>query len=276
MNKLKPFGALFRETWSFYKNNLWTLVGIAAVPAFLGLTTSPALGFSHIPVLSILGFLLVIAASFLAPVAMLFSIIKGTDVTNSYKLAFTQIIPASWIYAFTTLIVIGGLVMGIIPGIIFGVWFMFSLVVFIAEGDKGLGALLKSKEYIRDYFWPTWGKSILFGIVVFMPFIILMAVVGGVIFGIVATGNGSPDNVAQLELIMDLVGRVAQAFVAPLMPIFLFMLYRNLTELKPSVAAGPVQSKRGFWIFAAVLGAVAPIILIILSFSFIVSTIPTS
>lgn len=62
-----------------------------------------------------------------------------------------------WIGLLTTLVEFGGFILGIIPGIIFAIWFIISQFVFIVEGKKGFSALLRSKEYISG----RWKKSVL-------------------------------------------------------------------------------------------------------------------
>jgi len=43
----------------------------------------------------------------------------------------------------------GGFLFLIIPGIIFLVWFIFAQFIIFAEDDRGMNAILKSKEYVR-------------------------------------------------------------------------------------------------------------------------------
>lgn len=52
-----------------------------------------------------------------------------------------------------TLIVLGGTLLLIIPGIIFAVWYSFSTYVVIFEGAKGLSALRASKALVAGRWW---------------------------------------------------------------------------------------------------------------------------
>ncbi len=62
------------------------------------------------------------------------------------------------------LITLGGSILLIIPGIIFSVWFSFARFVFI---DQNLGiraSLSKSRELIKNRFWPVLGRLIVIGL----------------------------------------------------------------------------------------------------------------
>jgi len=62
------------------------------------------------------------------------------------------------------LILLGGYILIVIPGIIFTIWFYFSGTFFV---DKGLGvkaSLSKSRELIKGKFWQVFGRAIIFGI----------------------------------------------------------------------------------------------------------------
>lgn len=64
------------------------------------------------------------------------------------KKGFSKIISFTWITILLTLIVAGGLMLGIIPGIIFYVRFGFAPFVLIFEDIKGLDALFRSKQLV--------------------------------------------------------------------------------------------------------------------------------
>ncbi len=70
--------------------------------------------------------------------------------------------PALCISVLTALITLGGFLMIIIPGVIFTVWYAFSVYLVILEKKRGVGALLhESREMSRGKFWPIFGRLIL-------------------------------------------------------------------------------------------------------------------
>lgn len=73
-----------------------------------------------------------------------------------------------WKFFLLTILVflatLGGLVLLIIPGIIFGIWFAFSGFAFV---DKGLGvkaSMGKSRELVKGRFWQVFYRLLIFGL----------------------------------------------------------------------------------------------------------------
>lgn len=59
------------------------------------------------------------------------------------------------------LIVAGGSLLLIVPGIIFSVWFCFSLFILTEEGGGGLQALGKSRQLVRGHWWQVFTRTLL-------------------------------------------------------------------------------------------------------------------
>lgn len=74
------------------------------------------------------------------------------------------------------LIVFVGLVLLIVPGIIFAVWFSFSRFVVIKEGLGVRASLKRSRELVRGRFWPILGRYLVF-FVVYLLFQIALGLV---------------------------------------------------------------------------------------------------
>lgn len=62
-----------------------------------------------------------------------------------------------WIHILMSLVVAGGLMLFIIPGIIIMVWFATSAVVLAREDLRGRQALLRSKQLVRGHWWGVFG-----------------------------------------------------------------------------------------------------------------------
>lgn len=77
---------------------------------------------------------------------------------NAYKQAWEKILPYLWTSALKTILVSGGLICFIIPGIIYGVYTAFTPFIFIDEKRKGIDALIRSKKYVKGYWWPVFKR----------------------------------------------------------------------------------------------------------------------
>lgn len=99
----------------------------------------------------------------------------------------------------------------IIPGIIFGVWYCFSMIVFIDEGLKGTAALSRSKELVSGYWWGVFGRMALMFIAIFIPLIILNLVTFG-------------------------IAGILSFVVFPFIVAFQFLLYEDLKRIKSQSA----------------------------------------
>jgi hypothetical protein len=78
-------------------------------------------------------------------------------------------------------IIVFGLLLLIIPGIIFAVWFSFSQFIMISEGLGVRASLAKSKGLVKGRFWPIFGRFIVFALVIgiFQILLSLVPFVGG-------------------------------------------------------------------------------------------------
>ena len=89
------------------------------------------------------------------------------------------------------LIIIGGAILLIIPGIIFSVCFSFSKFIYLYEGSGIEESLGKSKELVKGRFWPVTGRLFVIGLLMgifqslvsWIPFLgyILSAALGALI-----------------------------------------------------------------------------------------------
>ena len=109
------------------------------------------------------------------------------EIRKLLKQALEQTVSFAWLFLIYYLSVLAGSVF-IIPGIIVWVWFSFALYVRAVEGDKGVGALIKSRQYVRGRWWavlyrllPVWALPMAVNIVpgigplfsmLFLPFAI--------------------------------------------------------------------------------------------------------
>ena len=79
------------------------------------------------------------------------------------------ILPALIASILTGLAVLGGLILFIIPGIIFAIWLAFTMYSVVLDNTSGVEALHHSKELVRgrwvDVFWRLLAPGAIFGVV---------------------------------------------------------------------------------------------------------------
>lgn len=97
--------------------------------------------------------------------------------TPSFKKVMIFARKNMWGFFLVTLLVFlatfGGIILLIIPGIIFGIWFSQSTFVFVDQGLGVKSSLLKSKELVKNRFWAILGRYIVFGLFTLIVEIVL-------------------------------------------------------------------------------------------------------
>lgn len=72
-----------------------------------------------------------------------------TELISSIHLVF----PALIVVALTALCVFGGIILFIIPGIIFSIWYFYSVYALILDNKRGTEALHFSKKLVKGQWW---------------------------------------------------------------------------------------------------------------------------
>lgn len=254
---LVPVGALFRQSWNLFIGRFWTLIAIG-IFYFAATGTVGALYLAIVPYLSssvkiyIVSFLLYVLATILyswAFLASVYAVKDGTSAIDSYKLVVSDLISFVWVYILLTLIIFGGLIMGIVPALIFAVWFFASFYIVAAERLKGMDALLKSKEYVRGYWWPVALR--LFAITLIY---LLLGLILGMLSWAVSV-NKTAEILVRLLINLPLISFYI---------VYLYLLYVRLADLKPELAGSAGSGKKRFFVFSAAVGTLIPVLLIAL------------
>lgn len=187
-HSLTPVGELFKNAFVIYKEvflkmilfpiyaGLIGFVPVAIVLLLWGVWSISAAfqvaSVFHLVINLILGFFSVVALLFMlyvTGVGFITSYLILKDPSIKFKPAMTEARKCFWQYYYVSVLsglaVMGGVILLIIPGLIFWVWFAFSSFVFMFEGLKGVAALKRSKELAKGYWWPIVGRfAILFAI----------------------------------------------------------------------------------------------------------------
>jgi hypothetical protein len=249
---LDPTSKIFGRAWKIYKKDFWKFVAIVVPPVVLIVIGVELL--IYLKAAAFFGILFVLAGAVLfvlAATGLILALAKRAEgVGEAYRRAMPFFWKALWLGILTELTVIGGVFMLVIPGILLGTWFAFASFALVLEGHRGMHAMSRSRDYVRGYWWPVFGRMFLLSIVVDIIAVILRTVIIAII-GPVAG---------------EIVYYAFWSVALPLELAYLYEIYENVRRVKPAVAEsrGESKSNRPFFVTSAIIGLVAPIILLIL------------
>lgn len=186
--QLPPVIDLFSRSWQLYKRRVWTLLGIylltVLAPVFLigilAAVTVPFMaaagaepGFGTV----LIGFLLLVLVAGLLNWGMVAMIIASVDATlgirQALALGWQRFWAFGWLFFLLAFIVIGGFFLLLLPAFVFMTWFLFAQYILVDEDERGLAALLKSREYVRGYFWAVLLRLLVLWVAVFFLILLL-------------------------------------------------------------------------------------------------------
>jgi hypothetical protein len=239
---MMPIGKLLSKSFGIYETLGWKIIGmvilpglVAAIPLILiivfyalirALNPDPSsiLTISYI-VLGLLGIVATIfflIVSFLANIgAMLlvrenkpnFKMMEALKMSKKYGWKFLGVV------LLTTLFVLLGFVVLIIPGIIIATYLSFVSWVVVNENLGGMAALKRSKELIKGYWWSVFGRQLLVGVVIWIVFAIPALFI---------TAETTSEDV------YDLVTQIASWALTPFSLAFAYYMYKDLLKIKGS------------------------------------------
>ncbi|MCK9187495.1 MAG: hypothetical protein PHS16_02985 [Candidatus Colwellbacteria bacterium] len=259
--KLSKFGSLIKGAVDDFKSRIKIIIGLSALtlavsfimPALIA--SSVIAGVFNIAVgiaVGIVSFILFLLAMYFVNGAYVYSMKEGASIKESFKFVWKNFRPFIWILALTVLVVVPGIVALVIPGLVISILVSFALFIFMDQGVKGADSLVKSREYVRGYFWPLVGKLTLLALVT-IGVMIVVAIIAG-IFGAIS------------ESLEDIINSLFSIFViTPISLCFSWRLYRDLKEKNEASVSGGQEIKSNIWVKAlAIIGGVITIAGIVL------------
>lgn len=160
--------------------------------------------------------------------AALGSIGDPVDVDASYKWGFARFGSVILISILVGLAVLGGLILLIIPGLIFAVMFSVSIPALVVENRRGTDAMSRSWNLVKGQFWHAVGVIVVAGIIA--------AVVSGIIGAI---GGALGDN----WFLSWVFQAIAQIITAPFSAIVSVLLYLDLRARKEALTADALRAE---------------------------------
>jgi hypothetical protein len=240
--ELKSISELFSISWELFKKRFWTLnclyllsvfflivfIGLFIGMGFLLSVSFPEHKILLIAVAGLVGMIPGSIAMFWGFSAFILSVTREElGIRDSLRQGWRKVLSFMWLYNLTGFIIMGGFLLLIIPGVIFLVWFAFAPFILISEDERGMKALLKSKEYVREKWFD-----------VFLRLFVIWIMSGCV--GMV-----------------PLIGPIVSLLFFPFVMIFIYLVYLDLKKIKGDGMEYPQSAvEKAKWLGAGALGYV--------------------
>lgn len=256
--KLQNIRELLQKSLEMYKNKFKVLSVIAAVPIGFNI-------FSDLLIYSlyntdlrynILFSVLLATASLisfflwsLSVPTLFFAIQENITVKESYKRGIKVIIPYIWIYFLFSALTAGGLILLIIPGILFSIWFSQAFLVLVFEEKKGMNALLKSKFLVSENFWAIVVRFLALGTIIIGLPLLITSLLDYIIASISFGGTHSLRSSANYFF---------EFFTVPFVSVYSYLIYNNLSEIKKNLPyEQPSLMRKLKYVLPGILGTLA-------------------
>lgn len=246
-------GALFGRAWQIFRQKFCTVFGITIIPSLFILfdrsggqveqLLNPANSVGSEAVLGalmILGIVALLVGSLgsVWAIAAALEVIthpnEAIPVRSAYRRSFSRLFGFLLISLFTGFAVILGLVLFIIPGVVFAVWFSLSPFVYFAESVDYSEAIRKSKAYIAGHWWGVVGRYLLLAAVVILA-TMLTSIIGFI--AAFPVFQYSPPLATTLYGLYDIVCSIALSLYSYSFSFALYEALRDLFNAKNSSSA---------------------------------------
>lgn len=217
-------GSILRTAVRIYRLNAPVLVGSALLP-FLPIVAIELIRWQDKP--AMWPTLLATLLSFFnfAPFTVLISDIcvgNKPSLRRAYRLVFGKLTGRVLLtVTLVTLIVLAGIVLLVVPGLIFAMWYAFAGAVVVLERTTARGALARSRELGKGHYLRNAGIWLLTALVTVTPFQILAWIIGGMV-----GYSGLPLSLA------NVIGAFLGAFGSVPMSLVLVLLYYDMRVRK--------------------------------------------
>lgn len=266
---LKSAWQLFKDAYNLYRSKFATATGIILIPVIFSVilnelsiisTSSPALSQVLWPsIVKLVIWLVYTYFSIISTSALLFAVKNNIGVKKAYIQSFKSSFFYILVVILGILIIIGGTILLVIPGIIFSLWFIFAIHSFVFEDKKGMEALYRSKQLLSGNFWKVMWRLV-FIFVISLPVTVLLIIIGKS----VNDYHGFINNIFQL-------------FIMPFLIFFYILLFQNLVRMKQGFAFQETSKlEKVVYYFSAIIATPLLLALFILSGAFLFTNdIPT-
>jgi hypothetical protein len=140
---------------------------------------------------------------------------ETVDVESSYRWGFKRLGEVVVVAILVSLVILGGLILLVIPGLIFAVMLSVAIPALVIEGKKGTEALSRSWQLVKGHFWHVVGV------------VIVAAIITGIVNAVFSAIGG--DNFF-LAWIFDSIGFIITTPFAALVSVLLYIDLRARAE----------------------------------------------
>lgn len=256
--KFKGPITLLKETWQIFFSKAKTLLAIAAIPIVFKLLID-ILFFFYYPtstpawILWIALFLLFLFFQLLVTPSLLFAVKENLFLKEAYQKGLKFFLSYLWVYFLVAVIVVGGFLLFIIPGIIFLIWFSLAVVILVFEEKRGMLALFQSKQLIAGRWWGVFWRLLVFNLIFGAIFLISSFFLRQI--------------AEEFSYLFPLF--ILPLFILPFGLIYRLLIYKNLKEIKevssPELFPKSRKIKYGVIAFLGLLIVVPIMVLVILN-----------
>jgi len=223
---LPGYSFFLKESWKEYKARTATYLFIVALPLAVSLFFNGARevaemmfpSASGFPRIDLSNFFFSALASGWSGASLFFAVKERKERISSreaFRKGWPKILPFIWTAFLVAAAAVGGIILFLIPGIIFLIWFSFSTCIVVAEDKSGIPAMKRSKHLVEGRWWNVFSKIIMFGLAVIL--FIFAAGIG--IF--LLSGQWMPDWLSE----------IISFLIAPFSAIYSFLIYEKLRDL---------------------------------------------
>ena len=144
--------------------------------------------------------------------------------TETIKSIFTKTQLLFWPYFILSLlvgiIVILWTLLFIVPGIIMGIFYMFSIYAFLFAGQRGKQAMKFSKQLVKGYWWAVFGR---------LCFLILIIIIFSALLGI---PNAYFEKDTLSYDLWEGVINIITMYFTPIALLYFYAIFKQLAKIK--------------------------------------------
>lgn len=231
---------LYRTHWKSFAEYLLyigaPLVLSTGLSALVDPNDAGLLGLFFVVTIALYLFLMLVSISFIRAIADAYTGEKIMPVKEALKASTKFFWPAVFVMILTGLIILGGFILVVVPGIIFMVWYAFGYYEVVLDGEQGWKALQTSRQLVLGRWWATLWRLLAPGFV----FAVLLFVGEGLF---TLFGNVIAKSVPSLEdavvLIVGLFILLLSLALSPLSSAAPTILYLELKKTPHAKTASP-------------------------------------
>ncbi len=149
--------------------------------------------------------------------------------------AWKMILPVFWVMLIASLVKIVGLVLLIIPGLLFSVWYAFADLEVILNGKTSLAAMAGSRDLVRGRGWSVLWRLVAGPLLLAAVYVIVSSSLIGIVETL-TTGSSSLMS-TQPSVGAQMLSSITDALVFPLFVIYPVLLYLDLKQIKKKKAS---------------------------------------